>query len=127
MKPYRYGADSTTGTRAKLPGGGGDGICHSSPRDRHGLPSSRTRQNTVDQTKLITKIRIDPPRRNAEIDTQSLMVSRFRAYSNTRRGWPAMPTANSGRNVELKKMNMVQNWIFPSAGLSLSPVIFGSQ
>jgi len=75
----------------------------------------------------MTKIRIDPPRKKAEMDTQSLSVCRLRAYSNTRRGWPAMPIANSGRNVELKKMNMVQKWILPSVWFSLIPIIFGSQ
>ena len=38
-----------------------------------------------------------------------------------------MPTANSGRNVELKKMNMVQKWHLPSVWFSLMPIIFGSQ
>ena len=52
---------------------------------------------------------------------------RFGAYSKTRRGWPTMPTANSGRNVELKKMNIVQKWILPSLWFSLMPIIFGSQ
>ncbi len=78
-------------------------------------------------TKLIRKIRIDAPRKNAEIDTQSFSVSRLRAYSNTRLGWPSWPTANSGRKVELKKMNMVQKWIFPSRSFSLIPIILGSQ
>ena len=61
--------------------------------------------------KLITKSRIEPPSRNEEIDAQSLSPVRFVAYSKTRRGWPSMPTANSGRKVELKKMNMVQKWM----------------
>src|ERR1700727_174455 len=103
-----------TGTRLKFSGGGGVDSCHSRLRDRHGLPISGTRQNSMDMTKLIRKIRIEPPSRNAEIDTQSLSVSRLRAYSNTRRGMPIRPSANNGRNVLLKKMNMVQKWIWPS-------------
>src|SRR5215469_18835116 len=93
---------------SKLPGAGGEAVCHSRPRDCHGLPSSRSRTITVDQTKLITKIRIEPPRKNAEIDTQSFIPVRLVAYSNTRRGWPAMPTANSGRNVKLNAKNISQ-------------------
>src|SRR5580698_6649678 len=119
--------DSTTGMCSKLPGGGGDGTCHSSPRDCHGLPTSGSRTITVDQMTLTTKRRIDPPRKNEEIDTQSFSVCRFWAYSNTRRGWPAMPTANRGRKVELKEMNIVQNCHLPSRWLSLMPIIFGSQ
>src|SRR5580704_9389137 len=103
-----------TGTRLKFSGGGGVDSCHSRLRDRHGLPTSRTRQNSIDITKLIRKIRIETPSRNAEIETQSLSVSRLRAYSNTRRGMPITPSANRGKNVELKKMNMVQKWILPS-------------
>src|SRR6266568_3721623 len=80
--PYSYGPDSTTGTTSKFDGGTGEGTCHSRPRDRHGLPVSRSRQNTVDMTTLIRKIRMDTPRQKAEIETQSLSVSRFRAYSN---------------------------------------------
>ena len=111
----------------KFSGGGGVDSCHSRLRDRHGLPTSRSRQNVMDITKLIRKIRIEPPSKNAEIETQSLSVSRLRAYSNTRRGMPIRPSANSGKNVELKKMNMVQKWILPSVSFSLIPVIFGSQ
>jgi hypothetical protein len=59
---------------------------------------------------LMRKISIDPPSRNAEIDTQSLIGWSAREYSNTRRGMPMRPAANSGRKVELKKMNMVQKW-----------------
>src|SRR6516225_5766934 len=111
----------------KFSGGGGVGSCHSRLRARHGLPTSRSRQKSVDMTKLITKMRIEPPRQKAEIDTQSLSVSRLRAYSNTRRGMPIRPSANSGRKVVLKKMNIVQKWILPSVSFSLIPVIFGSQ
>ena len=110
-----------------MSGGGGEDTCHSRPRDRHGLPSSRTLAITVDQTKLITKIRIEPPRKNDEIDTQSFTVCRLLAYVYTRRGWPAMPTANSGRNVALNAMNMIQKWILPRVSFSLIPIIFGSQ
>ncbi len=78
-------------------------------------------------TKLITKMSIEMHRQNAEIETQSLSVSRLRAYSNTLRGMRRMPSPNNGRKVELKKMNMVQKWILPSVSFSLIPVIFGSQ
>src|SRR5260370_42175405 len=94
----------------KCPPGGGEGTCHSSPRDCHGLATSGTRANRVDQMKLITKIRMQPPSRNAEIDTQSLRVCRFRAYSKARRGWPIMPTANKGRKADVKNMSTVQKW-----------------
>src|SRR5579863_2005446 len=125
--PYSYGADRITGMCSKFSGGGGEETCHSRPRDRHGFPTSFSRQTSVDMVKLIRKIRIEPPRQKAEIDTQSLRVCRFRAYSNTRRGMPIMPSANNGRNVELKKMNMVQKWILPSRSFSLIPIILGSQ
>src|SRR5260370_5563017 len=105
-------------------GGGGEGSGHRRRGARHGLPTSRSRQNSMDMTKLIRKMRIEPPSKNAEIDTQSLSVCRLRAYSNTRRGMPIRPSANNGRKVELKKMNMVQKWILPSVSFSLIPVIF---
>src|SRR5271165_4906504 len=127
LTPYSYGPDRTTGTCSKLPGGGGDETCHSSPRDRHGLPVSGSRTITVDQTKLITNSKIDPPRKNDEIDTHTFSGCRFSAYSNTLLGWPAMPTANSGKNVELNAMNMVQNCHLPSVLFSLIPIILGSQ
>ena len=111
----------------KFSGGGGVDTCHSRLRARHGLPTSGSRQKSMDKTKLIRKMRIETPRQNAEIDTQSLSVSRLRAYSNTRRGIPIRPSANSGRKVVLKKMNMVQKWSLPSFSFSLIPVIFGSQ
>src|SRR5579859_2700 len=116
-----------TGTRWKFSGGGGVGSCHSRLRDRHGLATSRSRQKSVDMTKLIRKIRIETPRQKAEVETQSFRVCRLRAYSNTRRGIPIRPSANSGRKVVLKKMNMVQKWILPSRSFSLMPVILGSQ
>src|SRR5260370_24348691 len=105
----------------KWPRGGGDATCHSRPRDCHGLATSGTRANSVDQMKLITKIRMEPPSRNAEIDTQSLSVCRFRAYSKTRRGWPIRPTANTGRNVELEQMNMVHKMILPNVSFRSLP------
>src|SRR5215469_6158688 len=77
--PYSYGPDRTTGTCSQFSGGGGEETCHSRLRDRQGFPVSFSRQNSVDQTTLIRKISIDPPSRNAEIDTQSLSVSRLRA------------------------------------------------
>src|SRR5215471_18367612 len=125
--PYSQGPARITGTRLKFSGGGGVDTCHSRLRARHGLPTSGSRQKSMDMTKLIRKMSIEPPRQNAEIDTQSLSVSRLRAYSNTRRGMPIMPSANSGRKVVLKKMNMVQKWSLPSFSFSLMPVIFGSQ
>jgi hypothetical protein len=45
----------------KLFSGGGEDVCHSSPRDSHGLPVSRSRTITVDHTKLITNSRIEKP------------------------------------------------------------------
>src|SRR5215471_9258367 len=116
-----------TGMCSKFSGGGGEDTCHSRPREFHGLPVSFSRQTSVDMMKLIRKINSDPPSRNAEIETQSLSVCRFRAYSKTRRGMPIMPSANNGRNVELKKMNIVQKWILPSRSFSLIPIILGSQ
>src|SRR5215471_13405763 len=109
-----------TGMCSKFSGGGGEETCHSRPREFHGFPVSFSRQTSVDMIKLINS---DPPRQNAEIDTQTLSACRFSAYSNTRRGMPNMPSANSGRNVELKKMNIVQKWILPSRSFSLIPII----
>jgi len=37
------------------------------------------------------------------------------------------PTMNNGKKVELKAMNIHQKWIRPMVGLSIFPVIFGSQ
>src|SRR6516164_7698878 len=127
LTPYSYGAERITGMCSKFSGGGGEDVCHSRPREFHGFPVSFTRQNRVDQMKLNRKMSIETPSRKAEIDTQTLSGCRFSAYWNTRRGWPSIPTANSGRNVELKKMNMVQKWILPSLSFSLIPIILGSQ
>src|SRR5215468_1441873 len=127
LTPYSYGSDSTTGTTVKLSASGGEEVCHSRPREFHGLPTSRSLVTTVDQTKLITKSRIDPPRKNEEIETQSFSVCRLCWYSNTRRGCPASPIANSGRNVELNAMNISQKCHLPSVWFSLMPSIFGSQ
>src|SRR5487761_1479388 len=125
--PYSYGPASTTGTYLKLSCGGGEETCHSRPRACHGFCGARSRQTTVDITKLKTKMSSEAPRQNAEIDTQSFSVSRLRAYSNTRRGWPIMPTANSGMNVELKVMNIAQKFHFPSRSFRVTPMTFGSQ
>src|SRR5262249_61147084 len=92
-----------------------------------GFAGARSRQNTVDIMTLIKKTSIDPPSRNAETDTQSLSGWRARSYSKTRRGMPSSPTANNGRNVELKKMNMVQKGNLPSDSFTLMPSIFASQ
>src|SRR5262249_49609414 len=127
LTPYSYGPVSTIGTAAKLSGGGGEDVCHSSPREFHGLAGAGSRTITVDQTKLITKIRIETPRKNEEIETQSFSAVRVPAYSTPRRGCPARPTANSGRNVELNAMNISQNCALPSRSSSLIPSIFGSQ
>src|SRR5215471_11854156 len=105
---------------AKFSGGGGEETCHSRPREFHGFPVSFSRQTSVDMMKLIRKISSDAPRQNAEIETQTLSGCRFRAYSNTRRGMPIMPSANNGRKVELKKMNMVQKWM-PAMKAKISP------
>src|SRR5215472_4043575 len=113
--------------RSKFSGGGGEDTCHSRPRDRHGLPTSFSRQTSVDMMKLTRKISNDPPSRNAEIDTHSLIPWSRSSYSNTRRDMPSRPAANSGKNVELKKMNMVQKCHLPSLSLSLIPIILGSQ
>ena len=112
---------------AKLSTGGGEGTCHSRPRAFHGFCGARLRQITVDITKLKMKMHIEPPRQNAEIDTQSFSVCRPAAYSQTRRGWPSRPTANSGMNVELNAMNIVQKWILPSRSFIVTPMTFGSQ
>src|ERR1700722_5556469 len=125
--PYSYGPDRTTGTYSKLSAGGGLGICHSRPREFHGFCGARLRQITVDITKLNMKMSIEPPRQKAETDAQSFSVWRFAAYSQTRRGWPSRPTANSGMNVELKKMNIVQKGILPSRSFMVTPMTFGSQ
>ena len=112
---------------SKLSAGGGHGICHSRPRAFHGFCGARFRQTTVDITKLKMKTSSEPPRQNAEIDTQSFSVCRLPAYSQTRRGWPSRPTANSGMNVELNAMNIVQKWILPSRSFMVTPMTFGSQ
>ena len=85
------------------------------------------RANTSDQTRFARKISIEEPRTNAETDTQSFRNCRLSGYVTTRRGWPRNPTAKSGAKVELKAMNMIQKWSFPSVWLSWTPVIFGSQ
>jgi hypothetical protein len=112
---------------SKFSAGGGLGSCHSRPRAFHGFCGAFLRQITVDITKLKMKTHIEPPRQNAEIDTQSFSVCRLAAYSKTRRGIPIMPAANSGRKVELNAMNIVQKWILPRVLFSSMPMTFGSQ
>src|SRR3984957_6909452 len=106
--PYSYGPARTTGMYWKLSTGGGLETCHSRPRAFHGFCGAGFRQITVDMTKLNTKMHSEPPRQNAEIDTQSFSVCRLAAYSQTRRGWPSRPTANSGMKGELNAMNIGQ-------------------
>src|SRR5215475_4974847 len=113
--------------RSKLCTGTGDGSWNSIERDAHGFASAGFFTNTSDQTRLKRKISMEPPRRNAETETQSLMNWRFSGYVTARRGMPRKPAAKSGAKVELKKMNIVQKWIFPSRSFSSQPVIFGSQ
>ena len=67
------------------------------------------------------------PRQKAETETQSLRNWSPVGYVTARRGWPRKPAAKSGAKVELKKMNIVQKWIFPSRSFSCQPVIFGIQ
>src|SRR5260370_35641605 len=109
------------------PGGGGAGGGHWGRGARHGLAAWRSRQNSVDMTKLIRKMRSEPPSKNAEIETQSLSVWRLRAYSNTRRGMPSRPSANSGMKGELRKMKIVHKWGVPSFSFTVNPFIFVSQ
>src|SRR3984885_3115927 len=125
--PYSYGPASTTGMRSKLSTGGGEGTCPSGPRAFQGFCGALGRQITVDITKLKMKMHIEPPRQNAEIDTQSFSVCRLAAYCQTRRGWPNRPTANSGMKVELNAMNIAQKWILPSRSFIVIPMTFGSQ
>ena len=106
---------------SKLSTGGGEETCHSRPRAFHGFCGARLRQMTVDQTKLKMKMHSEAPRQNAEIDTQSFSVCRLAAYSKTRRGWPSTPTANSGMNVQLNAMNIVQKWNLPSRSFMRDP------
>ena len=88
---------------------------------------SHARQNSMDITKLTRKIRIEMPRQNAEIETQSLSVSRLRAYSNTRRGMPIRPRKCWTKKARLKPANVSQNWIRPQRSESIRPDIFGNQ
>jgi hypothetical protein len=62
-----------------LSGGGGEGTCHSNPRENHGSIGAGLGSITTFQRKLPTKISNEPPSRNAEMDTQSLRVCRSRA------------------------------------------------
>ena len=70
--PYGYGSGPNVGIRSKLCTGTGDGSSHSIDFDPHGFGPTGTRANTCDQTKFAMKISIDPPRTNAEYDTQAL-------------------------------------------------------
>ena len=81
----------------------------------------------IDHTKLAMKITNDAPSRKALTEAKSFSTWRLLAYSNTRRGWPSNPTRNRGKNVRLKKMNIVQKCHFPSRWFIVLPVILGSQ
>src|SRR5690348_2363233 len=113
--------------RSKLCTGTGDGNCHSSDRDCHGFAGAGTRAKTSEYTKLPRKTSIEPPSRNADTETQSLMSWRCGAYVTPRRDCPRNPAAKSGANVELNMTNIVQKWIFPRRSFSSKPVIFGTQ
>src|SRR5664280_65291 len=107
--------------RSKLYGGIGLAVCHSRPRESHGLGGAFSGLMNIDH------IRNAIPRQNAAIDEKSLRPWRFFAYVNTRRGWPKSPMMNIGKNVRLKKTNIVQKWIMPSLRFIILPVILGSQ
>src|SRR5438132_4119871 len=106
--PYSYGPLVMTGIRSKFSTGTGVGNCHSSPRDAHGFATAGMRAKTSDQTRLARKISIENPSRNADAETKSLSTCRCGAYVETRRGMSRNPAANSGKNVRLKKMNIIQ-------------------
>src|SRR6266516_2307833 len=98
--------------RSKLCTGTGDGSWNSIERDAHGFASAGFFTKASDQTRLKRKTSIEPPSRKAETEAQSLRNWRVCAYTFTRRGWSRNPIANRGANVELKKTNIVQKWIF---------------
>src|SRR5438445_13643721 len=116
-----------TGIRSKFSVGTGVGNCHSSPRDAHGFASAGTRAKTSDQTRLAMKISIEKPSMNADADTKSFSTCKCGAYVETRRGMSRKPAANSGKNVRLKKTNIIQKWILASVSLRVKHSIFGSQ
>src|SRR6476620_10853874 len=113
--------------RSKLCTGTGEGSWNSIERDPHGFAAAGFFTNASDQTRLKMKTSIEAPRKNAETETQSLRNWRLLGYVTARRAWPRKPTAKSTPNAELKKMNIVQKWIFPSRSFSSKPVIFGTQ
>src|ERR1700751_4184234 len=104
--------------RAKLWTGTGEGSWNSIERDAHGFAAAGFLTNASDQTRLKRKMSIEIPRQKAAIETQSLRNWSPLGEVTTRRGWPRKPMAKSGANVRLKKMNIVQKWIFPSRSFS---------
>src|SRR5665213_2493591 len=116
-----------TGIRSKLWTGIGVAVCHSSPSESHGLAGAFWGAMNWDHIRLATKIRNDAPRQNAAIEEKSFKVCRSLAYVKTRRGWPNSPMTNIGKNVRLKKTNIVQKCHSPSFLFIVRPVIFGSQ
>src|SRR5579871_190603 len=103
---------------SKLCTGTGDGSWNSIDRESHGFAAAGTFLNASDHTRLKRNTSIEIPRRNAETETQMLIGWRLSGYVTPRRAWPRNPAANSGANVELKRMNIDQKWIFPSRWFS---------
>src|ERR1700733_11327975 len=105
----------------------GHGVCHSSPFESHGLAGAHCGLMMTVHAKLPMKMRKEAPSKKALTDEKSFQAWRLLAYSNTRRGWPSKPTMNRGKNVMLKKANMVQKWILAHFWFIIRPVSLGVQ
>src|SRR6266513_6241208 len=113
---------------AKLYGGGGEGIVHSSvpPRKGSGPAGAPRKRLQARLAKIITRPTV---RMKAPIVSARLYASHPRpgAYVYTRRGIPSKPTMCMGKKVSAVPTNVTQNDACAQRSWYIRPVTFGNQ
>jgi len=115
-----------SGIAWKFSNGGGDEICHSSVRARHGSAAAFG-PRTMEYSMFATKTTKLAPRANAITLMKTLTPCRSGWYVAMRRFMPCRPAQNMGMKVALKPRNIIQKWIWASFSLYMRPDIFGNQ
>src|SRR6185312_6550637 len=116
------------GITAKLYGGGGDSMAHSSVPASHGFEPAYAPRRRL--TKMLTTNSSTPTANIAD----PIVVMRFTdphpalaGYVYTRLGIPNKPLMCIGKKPRLNPMNIVQKFHLPNVSLIMRPVILGIQ
>src|SRR5690606_11183353 len=118
----------TVGIRAKLYGGGGDVVAHSSVYAPHGFSPAGTPRRQL-RNRFHAKTRTAAAWMNAPTVSMKLSVPGLSSsgYVKMRLGIPSSPTKCMGKNVRFTPMKRSQKFHFPSRSSIKRPVIFGNQ